>query len=262
MEDTVKALSKAIKDYNSKTPTDASMAAKKLHAHLTVIGPRLLEFGSSLTSLTSSIIATKAHSCEHADTNSFNIRRLDDLHDDNLQRHHEGRLVVSVNDEQLKTDLGLSNNNADYRAIDVKKLVSALNERYNVDISPHNLFKARRTSRNASIQIGFIDRKIGSAFYKLCLAIKRKGANAPGQKLYVNFKLSPRRNEIAWILRRAWKDKLCSKFFIDQDGSISYVENDSNKKVCITSVVAKDSNFVLWTITPRELKKQSKNEID
>ena len=92
-----------------KTPSDSSAAANKLHAHLIVIGPQLLEFGLALTSLTSSIIATKSHSCDNADSNSYNIRRLEDLHDDNLQRHHDGKLIVSINDDQLKTDIGINN---------------------------------------------------------------------------------------------------------------------------------------------------------
>ena len=107
--------------------------------------------------------------------------------------------------------------------------------------------------------MAFQDTKPASRYRQLVNAIKSKGANKKGEPLYANFELTARRNNLLYSLREAWREKKIEKYFVDYDGAISVVPCNMTKKLKITSVVTKDTNFTLWTMSKDELEYQINN---
>ena len=135
-------------------------------------------------------------------------------------------------------------------------LAQALSERYKVDISPNDLKYVKRISKSGSIKIQFNDTKPSSKYRALVNSIKSKGSNKKGENLYANFALTNWRNSLLYTLREAWRNKEVEKYFVDYDGSISVVPLHSSRKIRITSVSTKESNYTLWTMSQNELNYQ------
>ena len=62
-----------------------------------------------------------------------------------------------------------------------------------------------------------------------------------------------------YVLREAWKNKKIDKYYSDYDGSIAVVPSGSTKKIKITNVANKDSNFIPWTMTKDDLQHNIEN---
>ena len=80
-----------------------------------------------------------------------------------------------------------------------------------------------------------------------------------GEKLYANFALTHRRNNMLFTLREAWKNKKIDKYDSDYDGSISVVPTGSSKKIKITNVANKDSDYISWTMSKGDLEHNIRN---
>ena len=90
-------------------------------------------------------------------------------------------------------------------------------------------------------------------------SIKSKGSNKKGESIYANFALTNRRNSLLYTLRDAWRNKKIEKYFVDYDSSLSVVPLHSSRKIRITSVSTKESNYTLWTMSQNELNYQIDN---
>ena len=119
-----------------------------------------------------------------------------------------------------------------------------------------NIKSAKRISKSGTVQLAFSDLKGESKYRQLVNKIKSKGANKKGEKIYANFALTQRRNTLLYTIRAAWREKQIDKFFVDYDGTITIVLPNSSKKIKVTSVANRDTNYVLWTISNEELKLQ------
>merc|ERR1712115_338150 len=178
--------------------------------------------------------------------------------DDADKRNLVGSLLINVADNNLKKDLGVEDDRS-YDEINVDCLTRALSDRYKVDLRTDDFIAAKRISRSGTIKVAFKDTKPGSRYKQLVNAIKSKGANKKGEFLYANFALTARRNNLLYTLREAWREKKIEKYFVDYDGAISVVPSNMTKKLKITSVVNKDTNCTMWTMSKEELVHQIAN---
>ena len=89
--------------------------------------------------------------------------------------------------------------------------------------------------------------------------MKTKGANKRGEKLYANFALTQRRNNLLYSLREAWKNKKIDKYYSDYDGTLSVVPVGSTRKIKLTNITNKDTNFIPWTMSKEDLEHNLNN---
>ena len=251
LQDALKVITDALTALNSSgsKPTNPQIGT-----FLTTLAPQLVSIGKAMISATSSYDEAKQASCLLNDKLNKQVRQNKDLLEDTMQSRLTGKVIVNIMDNDLKRKIGLVEQK-DYRDIDADILTKAISKRYNIDLTPRDLSDIRRTARNGNIMISFYNLKAGSPYHALCLAMKAKGASASGQALYVNFALTSHRNEMLWHIRKSWKDKNgVEKFYVDYDGGISIVLKNSTRKTKVASVVLKEFNFVLYTLTIAELK--------
>ena len=251
LQEAFKVITDALSTYNLNGPKPTN---PQIGTFLSTLAPQLVSIGKAMISATSSFDEAKQASCVLNEKLSKQVRQNNDLIEDTMQSRLTGKVLINVMDEDLKKKLGLVDQK-DYRDIDADALSKAVSRRYNIDLQSKDLYDVRRTARNGNILISFSNRKAGSPFHDLCLAMKAKGANSPGQALYANFALTSHRNEMLWHIRKSWKQKEgVEKFYVDYDGGISIVLKNSTRKTKVASVVLKEFNFVLYTLTIPELK--------
>ena len=208
---------------------------------------------SSHTNTISSLLAqAKAASCEHSEDTLQWARHNSDQLEDLEQRSLIGSITINIQDSKLKAAVGIKHD-ADYNDIDVKALADAISTRYKVHIGLDDIKSARRVSRAGSILLVFHDLKPGFPYFTLVKAMKTEGANAKNQNLYANFTLTPRRNSMLYMIRKAHKEGVLEKYYADYDGSLVIVRKGQQGKIRLTSVCNKSTNFSIVTCTMSEL---------
>ena len=221
--------------------------------------PQLKELSNVVGTLSKIVKDVCTNACKNTEEALSQTKINRDSVDDTDQRNMIGSLILNIPDSKLKKDLGVDDERA-FEEINEDVLVQALSERYRVDISPKDLRYVKRISKSGSIRIQFDDTKPSSKYRALVNSIKSKGSNKKGESLYANFALTNRRNSLLYTLREAWRNKKIEKYFVDYDGSISVVPLHSSRKIRITSVSTKESNYTLWTMSQSELNYQITHE--
>ena len=128
-----------------------------------------------------------------------------------------GNLIITVPDAHTNKILGVDNDK-EYETVNVLHLAEVLSDRYKIDLSPNDFTSVKRISKSGTIQVAFNDLKPDSRYRQFVSKIKSKGANKKGGKVYANFALTNRRNNLLYTIRGAWRDKKVEKFFVDYDG--------------------------------------------
>ena len=257
MDDATKALDildKAVEDFRQ---IEGSANATAVRKQISIIGSQLLNLGTSLKNVSKVIVSIKSTSCEHHDQLAKDVRVNRDLIDDQLQITFVERMVINIVDEDIRKEISVTEQ-ADYGDIQVDKLAQAMASRYNVKLTSNDFYEARQINKKGHIQVGFNTRVAGSPFHGICLAMRAAGANSAGRSLYSNFLLTYRRRELLYNLQMCWKDSGLSKFYVDFDGTLSYLPLNSNKKIKLTSVLSKDTGYNLWTSMISELQQELK----
>ena len=99
----------------------------------------------------------------------------------------------------------------------------------------------------------FYNQKPGSKYFDLVNAIKTKGSNAKGQRLYANFVLTNRRSSLLYQIRKAYKEGKLEKYYSDYDGSLVIVKKGSSLKIKVTAQAPKANDYAITTFTMEEL---------
>ena len=86
--------------------------------------------------------------------------------------------------------------------------------------------------QNGNVIVRVWNKRPGSAWSKLVTAIR--SGNSKEMNLYINFHLTKRRNAILYKLRNLKKEKIITKFFSDENGSLSFLKNIGGKKLKVT----------------------------
>ena len=234
-----------INDKGNKTSKQSNMITG-LHTQITAMGTQLQELVKSLKS-------AQGVTCSHGGEAKSQSRQNYDYLDDLDQRSLLGKIAINVQDPDMKKRIGILET-GDYNSFDFRLLITEVNRRYGIHIDPNEDIKdARRVSRAGTIVLTFFDLKPGSKYFDLVSAIKTKGSNSKGQKLYANFVLTNRRNSLLYEIRKAFKAGKLEKYFSDYDGSLVIVKKGSTNKIRVTSQATKANDYVLTTLNKEEL---------
>ena len=244
-------LATAEEENNSLTVAKASKIFKSLL-------PQLKELGNLVGTLTKVVQDVCKNACRDTEDALSQAKINRDNVDDTDQRSLLGSLIINIPDSNLKKDIGVDDERA-YEEVNEGALTQALSDRYRVDISPNDLKYVKRISKSGAVKIQFGDTKPSSKYRALVNSIKSKGSNKKGERLYANFAFTNRRNSLLYALREAWRNKKIEKYFVDYDGSISVVPLHSSRKIRLTSVASRESNYTLWTMSQTELNYQISN---
>ena len=248
----------------TKIQEDATLAKKApTAADLTIVCRAIVTQISCLSAhmktMSSLLVQAKATSCEHSEDTVNWVKHNFDQIDDLDQRSLLGSISINVQDPKLKAQVGVKDD-TDYNNINVLALTEAISVRYKVQIGPADIKSARRVSRAGTIVISFFNLKPGSPYFTLVQAMKTKGANAKDQNLYANFTLTPRRSSMLFEIRKAFKDNILEKYYVDYNGSLVIIKKGQQNKIRLTSVCNKSTSFQIVTYIISELLHQLRKQ--
>ena len=174
------------------------------------------------------------------------IREHEDEIDHLKQKNLKGNIIITSksqygdclisSEEQLK----LENISLAKHVIDLVKL------KYNQDITEDDIASCFRLKKGG-ILVKFWKKGRGSKFHTLSSKIKSsQGANI---NLYMNFMLTPRRGELFFQIRNLKRDGKITKFYSDEDGSISIKLNRGESIIRVTDIYSEGTKKLkTWTL--------------
>ena len=165
-------------------------------------------------------------------------KEQDDEIDNQIQRRLKGKMVITSNDKgpspmKSKDAIGEGNNIR-------KHVVELVKDKYSVTIKEEEMDNCYFLPKGG-IVISFWSKVYGSAFQKLATAIKSgKGVVS---NLFFNFMLTKKRSKLLFEIRKLKRAQKITKFYIDEEGSISIRLAKNSKSERFTNIRNKDSSY-------------------
>ena len=162
------------------------------------------------------------------------LRQQDDEIDNQIQRNLKGKIVITSSDKE-PSPIKNKEDIADLKT-HVKTLIK---DNYKIEITEDGIQSCYHLPKGGVI-VSFWKKSQGSAFQKLASAIKtNKGAV---RNLFFNFMLTKKRSKLLFEIRKLKRAGTVTKFYSDEDGTISIRLAKDNKSEKVTNIRNKESS--------------------
>ena len=166
------------------------------------------------------------------------LKQQDDEIDNQIQRNLKGKIVITSSDKEpspIKNKEGIAAEGIKLE----KHVVNLIKDKYNVEIKEDDI-KSCYHLQKGGVVVSFWKKSQGSAFQKLATAIKSNtGARS---NIFFNFMLTKKRSKLLFEIRKLKRAGTVSKFYSDEDGTISIRIAKDNRSEKVTNIRNKESS--------------------
>ena len=160
------------------------------------------------------------------------LRDAEDEIDENRQRSLKGNFIVSSNARNgkpcmIKTDEQLAEEELTLH----DHVMTLAKNKFEIDLRLQDISACHRLP-SGSIIFCLWNKTPGSCYSKLCDAIK-SGKNSE-MNVFFNFQLTRRRNSLLYEIRKLKRDKRLHRFYVNENGAITIVVKEGDRKQRIT----------------------------